>query len=139
MKLIRYQSIAGDVRFAAQTENGAFEIAGDIYGKYTVTERAAQIGKLLTPVVPSNILCIGLNYKRHAEESGAKPPECPVLFVKGNASVQNPEDPIELPRHMRSDEVDYECELAIVIGKPCKNVRREEALDYVLGYTCAND
>ncbi len=139
MKLIRYKSIEGNIGFAAQTENGTFEIDGDICGKYIVTNRTAQISKLLAPVVPSNILCIGLNYKRHAEESGAKPPECPVLFVKGNASVQNPEDPIELPRHMRSDEVDYECELAIVIGKPCKNVRREEALDYVLGYTCAND
>ena len=53
--------------------------------------------------------------------------------------MQNPGDPIVLPRHLRSDEVDYECELAVVIGRRCKNVSREQALDYVLGYTCGND
>ena len=66
-------------------------------------------------------------------------PEYPILFVKGLNTLQNPGDPILLPRYMRSDEVDYECELAVVIGKPCKNVSPENALEYVLGYTCAND
>jgi 2-keto-4-pentenoate hydratase/2-oxohepta-3-ene-1,7-dioic acid hydratase in catechol pathway len=66
-------------------------------------------------------------------------PVQPVLFVKGINTVQNPEDPIILPRHLRSDEVDYECELAVVIGRAAKNVPRARALDYVLGYTCAND
>ena len=59
--------------------------------------------------------------------------------MKSPAAVQNPGDPIQLPRHLRSDEVDYECELAVVIGRPCKNVSRDRALEYVLGYTCAND
>ena len=59
--------------------------------------------------------------------------------MKSTTAVQNPGDPIVLPRHLRSDEVDYECELAVVIGKRCKNVSRERALEYVLGYTCAND
>jgi 2-keto-4-pentenoate hydratase/2-oxohepta-3-ene-1,7-dioic acid hydratase in catechol pathway len=59
--------------------------------------------------------------------------------MKTTAAVQNPGDPIVLPRHLRSDEVDYECELAVVIGKRCKNVSREQAMDFVLGYTCAND
>ncbi len=61
------------------------------------------------------------------------------LFVKGANALQNPGDPIVLPRHARSDEVDYECELGVVIGKACKNVKRENAIDYVLGYTCVND
>jgi len=84
-------------------------------------------------------LCIGLNYRRHAEETKGQIPEYPVLFFKGPNTVQNPGDPIVLPRHLRSDDVDYECELAVVIGKRCKNATRANALDYVLGYTCAND
>jgi len=59
--------------------------------------------------------------------------------MKHTGAVQNPGDPILLPRHLRSDEVDYECELAVVIGQACKNVPRQHALEYVLGYTCAND
>ena len=62
-----------------------------------------------------------------------------MLFMKGVNAVQNPGDPIVMPRHLPSEEVDYECELAVVIGKTCKNVSRDHALDYVLGYTCAND
>jgi 2-keto-4-pentenoate hydratase/2-oxohepta-3-ene-1,7-dioic acid hydratase in catechol pathway len=87
----------------------------------------------------ADILGIGLNYKRHAEESGMKPPEFPVLFAKGLNTVQNPGDPIQIPTAIASHEVDYECELAVVIGQACKNVSRKDALDYVLGYTCAND
>jgi 2-keto-4-pentenoate hydratase/2-oxohepta-3-ene-1,7-dioic acid hydratase in catechol pathway len=62
-----------------------------------------------------------------------------VLFIKNTAAVQNPGDAIELPVKLPSTKVDYECELAVVIGKRCKNVSRADALDYVLGYTCAND
>jgi 2-keto-4-pentenoate hydratase/2-oxohepta-3-ene-1,7-dioic acid hydratase in catechol pathway len=80
-----------------------------------------------------------LNYRKHAAESKAPIPEHPVLFMKSISSVQNPGDDIVLPRHLKSQEVDYECELAVVIGKACKNVSRANALDYVLGYTCAND
>jgi len=115
------------------------EIAGDIYGEFSVTEREATVGKLLAPVAPSNLLCIGLNYRRHAAEGKAPIPEFPVLFMKATSAVQNPGDPILLPRHLRSDQVDYECELAVVIGRRCKNVARENALEHVLGYTCAND
>jgi 2-keto-4-pentenoate hydratase/2-oxohepta-3-ene-1,7-dioic acid hydratase in catechol pathway len=96
-------------------------------------------GKLLAPIVPANLLAIGLNYRRHAAESGNAAPERPVLFIKATSSVQNPGDPIELPRKLASTKVDYECELAVVIGKRCKNVSRDRALDYVLGYTGAND
>ncbi len=139
MKLIRYLTEEKEIRFAGETERGRFEIDGDIFGEFRLSERPARVGKLLAPLAPANIFCIGLNYRRHAEETGAKIPEFPVLFMKGNGSVQNPGDPIELPRFLRSDQVDFECELAVVIGKRCKNVRREEALDYVLGYTCGND
>ena len=96
-------------------------------------------GKLLAPINPSAILCIGLNYRKHAEETKATLPKFPVVFMKMPSAVQNPGDPIFLPRKLRSDSVDYECELAVVIGKAAKNVSRENALEHVLGYTCAND
>lgn len=114
-------------------------IDGDLYTSYRVTSTEDSVAKLLAPIVPTQILCIGLNYRRHAAETNAKIPERPILFVKGINTLQNPGDPIEIPQHLRSDEVDYECELAVVIGKAAKNVSRANALDYVLGYTCCND
>ena len=140
MKILRHLTASGQIRYAAQSPDGSARvIEGDIFGEYHVTDETADVAQVLAPIVPTAILCIGLNYRRHAEESGAKPPERPVLFVKGNNTLQNPGGPILLPRHLRSDEVDYECELAVVIGKAAKNVSRENALEYVLGYTCAND
>jgi len=140
MKIIRYQDAKQEIKFAAQQPDGsAREISGDLYGRYQVTDKTADVRKLLAPVAPTGILCIGLNYRRHAAEGNAPIPKWPVLFMKIISTVQNPGDPILLPRHLKSSEVDYECELAVVIGKPCKNVSRDKALDYVLGYTCAND
>ena len=94
---------------------------------------------MLAPIQPAAVLCIGLNYRKHAEEGKQAIPENPVLFMKTPSTVQNPGDPIVLPRKLRSDMVDYECELAVVIGRDCLNVSRADALNYVLGYTCAND
>lgn len=125
--------------YAAQQNGAAHKIIGDIYGSYRTTDEPADVHKLLSPIAPAVFFCIGLNYRQHAEETKAKIPELPILFVKGPNAVQNPGDPIELPTRLKSDEVDYECELAVVIGKSCKNVTRANALDYVLGYTCAND
>jgi 2-keto-4-pentenoate hydratase/2-oxohepta-3-ene-1,7-dioic acid hydratase in catechol pathway len=70
---------------------------------------------------------------------GGSPPERPVVFFKNPASIQHPDEPIVLPRHLRSDKVDFEAELAVVIGKNCNNATLENALEFVLGYTCAND
>jgi 2-keto-4-pentenoate hydratase/2-oxohepta-3-ene-1,7-dioic acid hydratase in catechol pathway len=128
------------VRHAAQQkDDSALDITGDIYSDFEITDVPAQVHKLMAPIAPTSILAIGLNYRHHAEESGAKIPEYPILFVKGLNTVHNPNDPIEIPTALHSEQVDYECELAVVIGKNCKNVRREDALQYVLGYTCAND
>lgn len=139
MKIIRYQNLKGTIVYAQQTEQGTFDLDGDPFTSLQITSKKSEIAKILAPVIPSQIFCIGLNYRKHAEECGAKIPQFPILFVKGVNAFQNPNDPIILPRQARSDEVDYECELAVVIGKKCKNVPREKALDYVLGYTCAND
>lgn len=140
MKIIRYSDPSGTIRYAAETAPGRHQVLkGDPYGTREVTQEVAKIGQLLAPVVPSQILGIGLNYRQHAAESGMKAPVFPVLFFKGVNTVQNPGAPIVLPRKLASHEVDYECELAVVIGRACKNVSREKALDHVLGYTCAND
>jgi 2-keto-4-pentenoate hydratase/2-oxohepta-3-ene-1,7-dioic acid hydratase in catechol pathway len=103
------------------------------------TGQAADVARQLAPLVPVDILCIGLNYRKHAEEGGKPLPESPVLFMKNVGALQHPGEPIVLPRRLRSDAVDFECELAVVIGRPCRNATRDNALDYVLGYTAAND
>ncbi|MFV0415141.1 MAG: fumarylacetoacetate hydrolase family protein, partial [Chthoniobacterales bacterium] len=130
----------GKIHYGEERGQGTYHrMEGELYSGLKTTDEAADVQKLLAPLQPTSILCIGLNYRFHAEESGAKVPELPVLFVKGINTLQNPGDPIEIPTQMASNEVDYECELAVVIGKACKNVSREKALDYVLGFTCAND
>ena len=140
MKIIRYQDRQGVVRFAAQQADGsALKLAGDIFASPQLTDERVEVAKLLAPIEPRAIICIGLNYRRHAAETNAKIPQYPVVFFKNPAALQHPRDPIVLPTKLRSDEVDYECELAVVIGRTCKNVSRAEALDYVLGYTVAND
>jgi 2-keto-4-pentenoate hydratase/2-oxohepta-3-ene-1,7-dioic acid hydratase in catechol pathway len=140
MKIVRYLDSSGKANYGQQEKDGGItRIEGDIFGDYTKTDQKANVAKSLAPFVPTNILCIGLNYRKHAEEGKKPVPDSPVLFLKNLATLQNPGDPIVLPRKLRSDMVDYECELAVVIGKPCKNVSKANALKYVLGYTCAND
>ncbi len=140
MKIVRYETPSKQIEFGALDAAGkVFKLRGDIFDKPEITNEPAKVAKLLAPLAPTSILGIGLNYRKHAEESGAKIPEYPVLFAKGLNTVQNPDDPIQIPTFMKSDEVDYECELAVVIGKKCKNVSRADALKNVLGYMCAND
>ncbi len=140
MKIIRYLNRQGEAGFATQQADGsALKIAGDIYNSPQTTTEPADVAKLLAPIQPSSIICIGLNYRRHAEETRAQIPAFPVVFFKGINTLQHPGDPILLPTHLKSDEVDYECELAVVIGRAGKNIPRAKALDHVLGYTCCND
>jgi 2-keto-4-pentenoate hydratase/2-oxohepta-3-ene-1,7-dioic acid hydratase in catechol pathway len=139
MRILRHLTPSGPAYAALQSDGSAREIAGDIYGDFRVTDRVVKPGKTLAPVDPVYLPCIGLNYKKHAAESNLPAPPHPVLFVKNPASLQHPGDPIELPQKLPSTQVDYECELAVVIGKRCKNATRANALDFVLGYTCGND
>ena len=140
MKLIRYRDPQGRNHWAHQVEGGiAHRIEGDPSGAFAITPERADIAARLAPVVATQIMGIGLNYRQHAVETKAKVPEFPILFNKNVASIANPGQPIWIPSHLPSDSVDYEGELAVVIGKPCRNVPRHRALDYVLGYTCAND
>ena len=140
MKIIRYQSPAGTIGFAQQHADGtATKLRGALGEKLEPTGEPAEIAKLLAPLEPRALVCIGLNFRQHAAETNAPLPKVPVVFFKNPAAVQNPGDAIELPRWLASGQVDYECELAVVIGRRCKNVTRADALDYVLGYTCGND
>lgn len=140
MKIIRYRDPAGNIGYASQQAGGlALKLEGTLYNGLRATTAKAEVSRLLAPVEPTTIICIGLNYRKHAEETGAKFPEYPVVFFKGINTLQHPGEPIQIPTHLKSDEVDYECELAVVIGRACKNVSRSAALDYVLGYTCCND
>ncbi|HMI52032.1 MAG TPA: fumarylacetoacetate hydrolase family protein [Candidatus Saccharimonadales bacterium] len=140
MKIIRYEDRRGKIHHAIEQGGGRYHRAeGDLFSAVRATQEVADIGRLLAPVVPTMIWCIGQNYRLHSQEVGMKDPDYPIVFAKGPNAVQHPGEPIVLPRFGRSEEVDYEAELVVIIGKPCKNVVREQALDYVAGYTCGND
>jgi 2-keto-4-pentenoate hydratase/2-oxohepta-3-ene-1,7-dioic acid hydratase in catechol pathway len=137
MRIIRF--LSGGHTHLGQTDDdkAARRIEGDLLADFRVTDQRLPVEKLLAPLIPTDILCIGLNYREHAAESGSQVPENPMLFIKASNTLQNPLDPILIPR--RSSQIDYECELAVIIGKTAKNVSRAQALDYVFGYTAAND
>ena len=140
MKIIRYQSPTGEIGYAQEHSDGMVtKLRGVLLDGLEPSGETAPVARLLAPLDPTAILCIGLNYRRHAAETNAPLPQFPVLFFKNPAALQHPGEPIVLPRWQSSAKVDYECELAVVIGKRAKNVPRERALEYVLGYTCAND
>jgi 2-keto-4-pentenoate hydratase/2-oxohepta-3-ene-1,7-dioic acid hydratase in catechol pathway len=141
MKLMRFVSEKGEI-LTGLYEKGRTEetkiIEGDIFGEYRLTSQSAHIERPLPPVDPPNIVCVGLNYRRHAEETKIGYPDLPVLFIKTTTSLIGSGDAILLPL-AGPDQVDYEAELAVIIGRRAKNVSPEHALDYVLGYSCAND
>jgi 2-keto-4-pentenoate hydratase/2-oxohepta-3-ene-1,7-dioic acid hydratase in catechol pathway len=143
MKIFRFETPTGEIMYgtgAAGNAGDAMEVlSGDLFKGLQPTGKTATVARLLAPLEPRSILCIGLNYRQHAAETNAPIPKFPVLFMKNPAAVEHPGAPIQLPRWLRSNRVDYECELAVVIGRAAKNVPRASALDYVLGYTCAND
>jgi 2-keto-4-pentenoate hydratase/2-oxohepta-3-ene-1,7-dioic acid hydratase in catechol pathway len=140
MKIIRYLGADGIIALGKLHPDETVEgLEGDLFGPLVPTGEKVVPAKWLAPLVPAAILGIGLNYRKHAEETKAKIPEYPILFFKNPGALQNPGDPILIPTSLASHEVDYECELAFVISKTCKNVKKADALDYVLGYTAAND
>ena len=93
--------------------------------------------KLLAPVTPSKVVCIGMNYRAHAAEISIDVPDEPLIFFKPISAIIGPEDPIVLPR--QSDQVELEIELAIVIGKQAKEISYSEAKDHIFGFTIGND
>ena len=97
-----------------------------------------SVRRLLAPVQPVTAFAIGLNYLKHAQESKLPVPDHPLVFAKVTSCIIGPGDPIVLPADA-PDEVDYEAELVVVIGKTARKVSEADALKYVLGYTCGND
>lgn len=139
MKLFRHLTPQGPALAALQSDGSARAVAGDLFGTWHVTERTVTPGPRLAPVVPPTILCIGLNYAKHAAEGGKPAPAQPMWFMKLPGALQHPGAPIRIPQQQPSTKVDYEAELAIVLGREACNVPRCQAYDYILGYTCAND
>src|SRR3954464_14463547 len=132
MRIVRFLS-AGTEHYGRQLDDQtAAEIEGGLLGQRRETGRRLRIDKLLAPIVPTDILCIGLNYREHAAESGSAIPQNPMLFIKSSNTLQNPGDPIPIPR--RSSMIDYEGELAVIIGRAAKHVSRDRALEHVFGY-----
>ncbi|MBI2412183.1 MAG: fumarylacetoacetate hydrolase family protein [Deltaproteobacteria bacterium] len=143
MKVCRF-SFEGKTSYGVVEGETIFEVDGDPFRggvaglKKTGRQAAVSSVKLLAPCEPSKIAAIGLNYKAHAAEFNKPLPEEPMLFLKPSTAVIGPEEGIVYPSHM-SHRVDYEGELAIVIGKRAKDVAPEKASEYILGYTCFND
>jgi len=140
MKVIRYEDSSGKIHYAAEQQGGKhLRVDGDPLNAFEVMREAAIVGKILAPVDPPMIWCVGKNYRRHADEVGMGIDEYPEIFAKGINSVQHPGQPIRIPERAKSSEIDYEGELVVVIGKACKDVARDQALHHVAGYTCGND
>ena len=140
MKIARIKLPDSQTVWAAQQEDGALvRLYGDpLFGQAKLSAETVEPAGWLAPIDPRVIMCIGRNYAEHAAEGGAPPPEYPILFMKNPAAATGHLQPVRIPR-VCDDEVDYEGELAVVIGRPALNVPRSQALDYVLGYCAAND
>ncbi|GAA0534186.1 hypothetical protein GCM10011581_07760 [Saccharopolyspora subtropica] len=117
----------------------AVEIDQHPFGEPTFTGRRWPMAdvRLLAPILPTKVICVGKNYAEHAREMGGEPPENPVIFLKPSTSVIGPNAAIKLPPN--SERVDFEGELAAVVGQPCKDVPEARGTDVLLGYTIAND
>ena len=140
MRMARFRDKTGKVKFGIVEGDHIRVATGDpLKGLKPTNTTVPQSGvRLLAPIQPVNILALGQNYKAHVEEGGDKLPKAPILFMKATTSLIGPDEPIIIPK-MAPTEVDYEAELALIIGKTARHVKESEALEYVLGYTCAND
>lgn len=138
MKICRY-SQGGDIGYGTIKGDTVTALKGDPFSGIEESGRHHSIKDitLLCPTIPSKVVAVGLNYQEHINETGMEKPDAPVLFIKPPSSVVGPGEPIIYPRS--AARVDYEAELAVVIGKKCKNVAPEDTQSVILGYTCLND
>ncbi|MBR61144.1 MAG: fumarylacetoacetate hydrolase [Dehalococcoidia bacterium] len=136
MKFARYE-LDGAVHYGIVSGDTVNRITGNPWEKYEVAKESESISsiKILAPTAPSKIIAIGLNYKSHLGDKTA--PSVPEPFIKTPSCIVGPNDCIVLPTD--STIVQEEAELAIIFGKTCRNATKQNALDYVFGYTCAND
>ncbi|MGA0333606.1 MAG: fumarylacetoacetate hydrolase family protein [Kiritimatiellia bacterium] len=139
MRIARLITEQHETVHAIRQDGEWFRAEGSLESGWSPTRTPLRPLRFLPPVEPKMIFAIGLNYRAHAEEMKQPFPEFPVVTVKNLAAATGHLEPVILPRFLASDSVDYEVELAVVIGRTCKNIRRGEALSYVAGYTVAND
>jgi 2-keto-4-pentenoate hydratase/2-oxohepta-3-ene-1,7-dioic acid hydratase in catechol pathway len=139
MRIVRYL-YEGNARYGIVEEGGIYPCAGDPFTGLNPQSAILDLAgvKLLPPVVPPNIICLGLNYRAHAVETGHPLPAEPLVFIKATTALCGPGDPIILPAQYPG-QIDYEAELAIVIGKLARNVPENAVDEYILGFTAAND
>ncbi|MEQ9814568.1 MAG: fumarylacetoacetate hydrolase family protein [Azospirillaceae bacterium] len=137
--IARYR-VGGVETFGLLQDDGDYRrLAGSPFDDLTPTDaidKATEVTRL-APIRPRRIFGAGLNYVSHIAEMGMKRPEIPMLFMKPDSTIVGPGDPIVYPRE--GEEVHFEAELAVVIGRRARRIGEAEALDHVLGYTCAND
>ncbi|WP_438485695.1 fumarylacetoacetate hydrolase family protein [Streptomyces sp. S186] len=138
MRIARF-SIDGTVGFGVLEGDELDVIKGHPFAEFERSGQKVPLDKvrLLPPVLPNKVVGIGRNYAEHAAELGNDVPETPVTFFKPSTSVIGHGDPLAYPAF--SEEVHHEAELAVVIGRMCREVPRERVKDVILGYTCAND
>jgi 2-keto-4-pentenoate hydratase/2-oxohepta-3-ene-1,7-dioic acid hydratase in catechol pathway len=141
MNIVRFLTENGDIRFGTNYQADSAELLeGDIANGFTTTGQSVKVKRLLAPLSPTNIYCIGLNYREHARETGSELPEYPIVFMKPTTAVIGPGDPVCIPKCCtRGPEVDFEGELVAVIGTSARDVTQADALRHVAGYTIAND
>ncbi len=138
MKILRYLK-DGKTSYGVLQDDMVYQIEGDIYGDFTIKEQGVPFSsvKVEVPCEPTKIVAVGLNYSDHAKEFGGEQLPDPIIFLKPTTSLLADGETIIRPAN--SKRVDYEAELGVVIKKTAKAVSKEEAADFILGYTCAND
>ena len=141
MRIVRFLDKEGQVHFGTnQSGNSAELLEGDLFDSIERTGRRIEIDSLLAPFVPVNIFGIGLNYRDSLQQMGAPEPQIPVVFMKPTTAVANPGDPVQLPDCCtEGPEVDFEAELAVIIGRAVRDIPASRAMDHIFGYTAAND
>lgn len=138
MKWVRFE-YQNQVKYGLLQNNQIQIAVGTPFSSFTMSGVAIPVSKakLLAPCAPSKAVCIGLNYRDHAQEMNLVLPTEPLMFLKPSSSVIGPDEAIEYPD--LTQDLQYEAELAIVIGKRAKHIKAAQAKNYILGYTCAND
>jgi len=137
-EIVPLAGLREDVSYQQLTDPGFLRVVQDAVDAMADHAVPVAEAKLLAPVPrPGKIICVGLNYHDHAEEQDEDVPESPLLFGKAGTAVTNPGDPIVHPTEL--DEVDFEVELGVVMGRTAKDVSADEAREYVAGYTAIND
>lgn len=141
MKILRFLDGDNRIRYGVDQRGQTAEVlGGDLFEAMNRTGQRVKIESLLTPFTPVNIFGIGLNYRDALLQTGGQVPDIPVVFMKPTTAVSNPGDPIQMPVSCRTGpEVDFEVELAVVIGRSVRDVSPSQAMAYVFGYTVAND